>query len=51
MCSTNRWEILGHIKGCNTFDLSKEEDRLVCFNYNNLKPIDSRKNAQQARAY
>jgi len=42
---------LGHIRGCNTFDLSKEEDRLVCFNYRNLKPMDARKNAQQARAY
>jgi hypothetical protein len=28
-----------HIKGCNNFDLSKEEDRLICFNYKNLRPM------------
>jgi len=42
---------LGHVRAANTFDLSKEQDRLVCFNYTNLRPIDARKNAQQARAY
>ena len=42
---------LGHIRGCNTFDLSKEADRFICFNYTNIKPIDSRTNSQQKRAY
>jgi hypothetical protein len=31
------WQF-GHIKDCNTFDLSKEEDRLKCFHYTNLEP-------------
>jgi hypothetical protein len=42
------WNI-GHIKGCNNFDLSKEEDRLVCFNYKNLKPQRARENSEQTR--
>ncbi len=32
------WE-LDHIIGCNNFDLSKEEDRLKCFNYKNFQPM------------
>lgn len=34
----NKWNI-DHIVGCNNFDLSKEEDRLVCWNYKNLRPM------------
>jgi hypothetical protein len=28
-----------HIEGCNTFDLSLETDRLVCWNYKNIRPM------------
>jgi hypothetical protein len=28
-----------HIEGCNTFDLSLEADRLVCWNYKNIRPM------------
>lgn len=32
------WDI-DHVDPCHDFDLSKEEDRLVCFNYKNLSPM------------
>lgn len=32
------WQ-LDHILGCNNFDLSLEKDRLVCWNYKNLRPM------------
>jgi hypothetical protein len=35
---SGKWQ-LDHIIGCNNFDLSKEQDRLVCFNYTNLQPL------------
>ena len=35
---SDKWN-LDHIKGCNNFDLSKEEDRKACFNYLNLRPM------------
>lgn len=34
----NVWNI-DHIIGCNNFDLSKEEDRLKCWNIKNLRPM------------
>lgn len=34
----DKWN-LDHIVGCNNFDLSKEEDRLKCFHYTNLRPM------------
>jgi hypothetical protein len=33
-----KWEY-DHIEGINNFDLSKEADRLVCWNYKNLRPL------------
>ena len=33
-----KWQ-LDHIIGCNNFDLSKEEDRFICFNYKNYQPL------------
>lgn len=33
----DKWN-LGHLIPCYTFDLSKEEDRLICFNYKNFQP-------------
>jgi hypothetical protein len=33
-----KWQ-LDHIKGCNNFDLSKEENRKKCFNYINYQPM------------
>jgi len=32
------WQ-LDHIIGCNNFDLSKEKDKYLCFNYKNLRPM------------
>lgn len=34
----SKWQ-LDHIIGCNNFDLSTAEDRLKCFNYQNLRPM------------
>jgi len=34
----NGWEI-DHIIPCSKFDLSKIENQLICFNYNNLQPL------------
>jgi hypothetical protein len=36
--NTKIWQ-LDHIIPCNQFDLSKEEDRLICFNYKNFQPM------------
>lgn len=41
-----RWNI-DHIESCYKFDLSKEEDRLICWNYKNLRPYDSLKNSSE----
>lgn len=35
---SGRWNI-DHIIPCNQFDLSKEENRKICFNYKNLQPL------------
>src|ERR1035437_6964812 len=34
-----KWS-LDHIVPCNRFDLSKEEDRLKCYHYTNLRPLE-----------
>lgn len=41
-----RWS-LDHIVSVNKFDLSKEEDRLICWNYKNLRPYDAVKNNKE----
>lgn len=33
-----QWHI-DHIKPCSSFDLSKKEEREICFNYKNLQPL------------
>ena len=40
------WHI-EHTKPCHEFDLSKEEDRLVCFNFKNLRPYEGLANLQK----
>jgi hypothetical protein len=40
------WNI-DHIDECSTFDLSKKEDRLSCFNFKNLRPMCSKQNKQR----
>lgn len=37
------WHI-DHIVGCNNFDLSKQEQQLICFNWKNLRPLWADKN-------
>ena len=34
----NKWHI-DHIKPCVSFDLSKKEEQMKCFNYSNLQPL------------
>jgi hypothetical protein len=34
----DKWHI-DHIKPCNTFDLTKEEDQAACFHYTNMQPL------------
>jgi hypothetical protein len=34
----DKWQF-DHILGCNNFDLSMEEERLICWNYKNLRPM------------
>ena len=34
----NGWDI-DHIRPCHTFNMSKKEERLVCFNWRNLQPL------------
>jgi hypothetical protein len=43
----NKW-CMDHIIACNQFDLSKEKDRLVCFNYQNLRPYWYKDNMRRA---
>jgi hypothetical protein len=40
------WQ-LDHIYPCSSFDLSKEEDRLKCFNYKNYQPLTIKENLQK----
>ena len=43
-----KWN-LDHIKPCHEFDLSKEQDRLACFNYKNSRPYCAVKNNSEQR--
>lgn len=43
-----KWNI-DHINPCYKFDLSKEQDRLNCFNYKNLRPMWATDNLSFAR--
>jgi len=42
------WHI-DHIKSCCTFDLSKPEEQLKCFNYKNLRPLWAKENLSRSR--
>lgn len=44
----DKWNI-DHIIGCNNFDLSKNEDRLVCSNYKNLRPMWQEDHTKKSR--
>ena len=39
--------VLDHIIPCNAYDLSREDDRLKCFNYRNLQVISSIENGRK----
>lgn len=41
-----KWNV-DHIKQCNQFDLSKEEDRKACFYYTNLQPLWTEDNSKK----
>lgn len=34
----DKW-VIDHIKPCCSFDLTKEEEQRVCFNWSNLRPL------------
>jgi hypothetical protein len=42
------WHI-DHIKPCNTFDLSKEDEREKCFHYTNLRPLNAKENLKRPK--
>jgi len=42
------WHI-DHIKQCCTFDLSKSEEQLKCFNYKNLRPLWAKDNYKRPK--
>lgn len=45
----NGWEI-DHIIPCSYFDLTKEENQRICFNYRNLQPLwASENNTKKAK--
>jgi hypothetical protein len=44
----NGWHI-DHIRPCNTFDLTSEEEQKRCFHYTNLRPLWAQDNFQRPR--
>lgn len=44
------WHI-DHIKPCNKFDLTKEDERKKCFNYTNLQPLWAKDNYSKGAKY
>jgi len=46
----NGWEI-DHIRPCASFDLSKSEEQLKCFNYKNLQPLWLEDNLKKGGKY
>lgn len=42
---------MDHIKPCDAFDLTKEEDRRACFNYMNLQPLWATDNHKKYNKY
>lgn len=48
-----KWQF-DHIQPCNTFDLSNEKDRKVCFHFSNIQPMwfeDHRKKSKRVNDY
>ena len=45
-----KWH-LDHIKPCKTFDLSKQEEQLKCFNYKNIQPLWATDNLKKGSKY
>lgn len=50
------WENYGewhidHIRPCSSFDLTKREDQLLCFNYKNLQPLWAKDNLSKGNKY
>jgi hypothetical protein len=43
----DKWQF-DHIKGCNNFDLSKEEERLKCFYFTNFQPLWDEKHKKKS---
>jgi hypothetical protein len=43
------WEF-DHYRPCASFDLTKEEDRAVCFHWTNIQPISKRDNQRKGDA-
>jgi len=41
-----KW-VVDHKKQCREFDLAKEDDRYLCFNYKNLRPYSDKKNTEE----
>ena len=46
----NTWNI-DHIKPCSHFDLTKESERYLCFNYKNQQPLDAQENWSKGDRY
>jgi len=45
-----KWEI-DHVRPCASFDLSKPEEQLECFNYKNLQPLWAKDNMKKGGKY
>jgi len=44
------WHI-DHVKPCSSFDLTKESEQLICFNWKNLRPLNGIDNIQKRDIY
>jgi hypothetical protein len=44
------WHV-DHIKPCSSFDLTKEEEQMKCFNYMNLQPLWAEENLKKGDKY
>lgn len=44
------WHI-DHVKPCALFDLTKDSEQLVCFNYNNLQPLWAKENLSKGKKF
>lgn len=56
-CDNMSWDNYGsywhvdHIKPCSAFDLSKEDERVACFHYTNLQPLEKHENLRKGSLY